>query len=120
MLLVALGGAMGSVLRHALGGAIARQGTVAFPWGTLLVNVLGSFAIGALLTLAESRITLSPEMRALLVTGVLGGFTTFSAFSWEALALTRAGHAPQALGYVAGSLVFGLAAGWAGHLLTRS
>ncbi len=118
-LLVALGGAVGSVLRYAIGGVVSRGGSAAFPWGTLVVNVLGSFAIGGLLTLTEARVSLSPELRLLLVTGVLGGFTTFSAFSWETLALARAGLGMQAAAYVAASIAVGLAAAWAGHLLAR-
>ena len=85
-LLVALGGASGSVLRWALSSWIARLHEPSrFPWGTLAVNLLGSFAIGALLTLAFERGALPTPFRLLLVTGVLGGFTTFSAFSLDAV-----------------------------------
>ena len=107
---VAIGGALGSALRWAATLAIARvTRDPAFPWGTLAVNLAGSLAIGALLGLASDRGSLAPSVRLLLVTGVLGGFTTFSAFSWEALSLLRSGQAAQALGYVAGSVLGGLA-----------
>lgn len=119
-LLVALGGATGSVLRWWWSGAVARAtGTLTFPWGTLAVNLAGSFAIGALLGLAEGRDGLAPGVRLLLVTGVLGGFTTFSAFSWETLALVRAGQVPAAIGYAAGSVAGGLLAALAGLVLVR-
>lgn len=119
-LLVALGGATGSVLRWWLSGAVARMaGAPTFPWGTLAVNLLGSFAIGALLGLTEGRDGLAPHFRLLLVTGVLGGFTTFSAFSWETLALVRGGTLPAAIAYATGSVAGGLLAALAGLVLTR-
>lgn len=120
-LLVALGGALGSVLRWLVGGWVhAATPTSTFPWGTFAVNAAGSFAIGAILALALERALVSPAMRLLLVTGVLGGFTTFSAFSYETLQLLRDGQWPAALGYSLGSVAVGLAAafgGWA--LVTR-
>lgn len=113
--LVALGGGAGSVLRWSVA-SLAQRLTLgaAMPWGTLVVNVIGSFAIGALLALAEERGALAPEMRLLLVTGVLGGFTTFSAYSAETLALLRSGHGALALLYGAGSVLLGVGAAWAG------
>jgi CrcB protein len=89
----------------------------AFPWGTLGVNLAGSCAIGFVLTLAFDRGLVAPGLRLFLVTGVLGGFTTFSAFSWETLVLVRDGHALAASGYVAGSVLGGLAAALAGSAL---
>ncbi len=119
-LLVAAGGALGSVLRWAVTIGVARaMRSPTFPWGTLCVNLAGSLVIGALLGLATDRGALSDSARLLLVTGVLGGFTTFSAFSWEALALLRAGHAGAAAGYVAGSVLGGLAAAAAGWWLAQ-
>ena len=116
-LLVALGGALGSVLRWLVSTAAQRMAPGAtLPWGTLIVNVLGSCAIGALLALAEARGSLSSEARFFLVTGVLGGFTTFSAFSAETLLLFRAGHGAAALVYVAASVVLGVGAAYAGWL----
>ena len=117
-LLVAFGGALGSVLRWAVTIGVARATRAPmFPWGTLVVNLAGSLVIGVLLGLATDRGALAAPARMFLVTGLLGGFTTFSAFSWEALALLRAGHASAAGGYVAGSVLGGLLAAAAGWLL---
>ena len=114
-LLVALGGALGSVLRWAVTIGVARATREpAFPWGTLVVNLAGSLVIGVLLGIATDRGALAAPARLLLVTGLLGGFTTFSAFSWEALALLRGGHTWAAGGYIAGSVLGGLAAAAAG------
>lgn len=116
--LVALGGALGSVLRWLITGWTQRlTPSNTFPYGTLLVNVLGSFAIGALMTMASERTSLSPELRLLLVTGVLGGFTTFSAYSYETLALLRGGQSSAAALYAFGSVALGIAAAFAGRAL---
>ncbi len=105
---VALGGALGSVARYGAGLA-ARQLAPGWPWGTLFVNVLGSFAIGLLFAWFIVRPT--PEwVRLGLITGVLGGFTTFSAFSVETLELLRTAGAGSAFAYVALTLAAGLAA----------
>jgi CrcB protein len=117
-LLVAFGGAIGSVLRWAvLSGASRLPRAGAFPWGTLAVNLAGSCAIGFVLTLAFERGLVAPATRLFLVTGVLGGFTTFSAFSWETLVLVRDGHALAAAGYMAGSVLGGFAAAVLGAAL---
>lgn len=113
--LVALGGALGSVLRWSMTGALARLSRdAAFPWGTLAVNLAGSCVIGLVLTLAFERGALPPAARLFVVTGILGGFTTFSAFSWEGLVLLRDGHLLAAAGYIGGSVLGGLAAAAAG------
>jgi CrcB protein len=90
---VALGGALGSVARYACSVAAARWLGTAFPFGTLFVNVAGSFTIGLLAALvaADGRPLLGADARALLLVGVLGGFTTFSSFSLETLELARGG-----------------------------
>ena len=107
--LVAAGGAIGAVLRY------LTVAMVAAPVGTLLVNVLGSFAIGVLCVALATRGHLSP----LLITGVLGGFTTFSAFSLDALRLWEGGQGVQAGVYVAGSVILSLMAVGAGAALAR-
>jgi CrcB protein len=118
MLLIGLGGALGSVARWLVSGwAQSLTPTSTFPWGTFAVNAIGSFAIGALMTLALERALVSPNTRLFMVTGVLGGFTTFSAFSWEALALLRDAQWPAALAYTFGSLATGLIAAFAGAAL---
>lgn len=123
LLLVAAGGAVGSVLRFLVSGAVQRgiapaAGVAAsFPAGTLAVNVTGSLLIGLVAGLAEARALLGPEARLLLVTGVLGGYTTFSAFSLETLLLARAGAAGMAMLTVASQVLLGIAAAWAGFAL---
>lgn len=116
---VALGGALGSVARYAVG-VSARALAPGWPWGTLVVNVLGSFAIGLLFAWFMERP--APEwVRLGLITGVLGGFTTFSAFSIETLELMRSSGSVAAAIYVAATLAIGLAACalglWAARLL---
>ena len=86
---VALGGAVGAMGRYGLVLAISRLGVSHFPWATLVVNVSGSFLIGLIWTLLEQRSLLDSPWRALLVVGLLGGFTTFSSFSLETLALMQ-------------------------------
>jgi CrcB protein len=117
-LLVALGGALGSVARWKVQGWVAGWTPASnIPWGTFAVNAVGSFAIGAVLTLALDRAVVSPNARLFLATGILGGFTTFSAFSWESFELMRDGHWPAAALYVGGSLATGLLAALAGASL---
>ncbi len=106
-LLVALGGALGSLLRYALGAWAQGALGPGFPWSTLLVNALGSFLIGAVVRLSLEG-ALSGEARLFLAVGVLGGFTTFSSLSYETLALLQEGEAVKALLYAGGSLSLGL------------
>jgi CrcB protein len=118
LLLVGAGGFVGSVLRWAL--ATLVQDTArgsAFPWGTLAVNALGCLAIGALAQLAETRSAISPEVRLLLATGLLGGFTTFSAFGNETLDLLRADARWLAAANVLANVLLGLAAVQLGRVL---
>ena len=115
ILLVAAGGAIGSVLRWLLSGAMQRLTRSPFPWGTFTVNAIGSFAIGAIAALALERALVSPAARLFLITGILGGFTTFSAFSYETLALLRDGQWGSAAGYALGSVALGVLAAGAGY-----
>lgn len=85
--LVALGGALGSVARYGAGALAAKLLGPAFPWGTLLVNLTGSFLISLVMHLALSGTAISLELRIFLTTGILGGFTTYSSFNYETLAL---------------------------------
>ena len=112
VLWVALGGALGSVARYAFSGVAVRWLGAEFPYGTLFVNVTGSFTIGLLAALvaADGRPLLGADARAFLLVGVLGGFTTFSSFSLETLNLVRSGAVGPALLNVAGSVVLCLAA----------
>lgn len=115
ILLVALGGALGSMARYGLGVAVARTFGVTFPWGTLAANVLGGLAMGVL----TARIDPSHEQaRLLLGVGLLGGFTTFSTFSLETVRLME--DAPgQALLYAGASLALSVGACWLGLVLGR-
>ena len=118
MLVVALGGAVGSVARLKLSGWVLHR-TVdwRFPLGTLLVNVVGCLVIGLLAGYAAKEDLLSPDARLFLFTGLLGGFTTFSAFGLETFSLMRRGELLVAGGYVAGSVLAGLLALWIGFSL---
>jgi CrcB protein len=116
VLLIGLGGFAGSVLRYWLSGLAQGLAPASiFPIGTLCVNVLGCFAIGALSELAEARGLLGPEARALLIVGLLGGFTTFSAFANETLNALRDGAGALAAGNVLLSVAACLAAAWGGR-----
>ncbi len=116
LLLVALGGAAGSMLRYTVASQVQVLARfTGFPYGTLAVNVLGCLAIGLLAQLGEVRGVFSPEARLLVFTGILGGFTTFSAFGNEAFDLLRGGSAPAGLAYVAAHLALGLGAVAAGR-----
>src|SRR6266566_3544286 len=113
LVLIALGGAVGSLLRYLIGGAIQRSSASGFPIGTMFVNVAGCFLIGIfvrfLLNMQESA-----ELRALLVIGFCGGFTTFSTFSFETVGLIEGGEYARAATYVLGSAVLCTVATFAG------
>ena len=121
LLLIGLGGLVGTVLRYLLGGWVQQSaGGSIFPWGTLAVNLIGCFGIGLLAELGEARGFLRPEMRGFLMVGVLGGFTTFSAFANETVnALRDAAMAIATLNVVA-SVGLGLAAVWAGRVVAHA
>jgi CrcB protein len=109
ILLIALGAAVGANLRYSLSLWAAQQWGAAFPYGTLLINVLGSCAIGLVLTLATTRTAISAPWRLLIVTGLLGGFTTFSTFSYETYELLVSGSLLLASLNVLGSVAISLA-----------
>ncbi|MCL6708403.1 fluoride efflux transporter CrcB [Pseudomonas sp. R2.Fl] len=110
VLLVAAGGAVGSVCRYLVGLVTLRAFGPAFPWGTIAVNIAGSLAIGLLVELVARRFNASTELRLLLVTGFLGGFTTFSAFSLDFIALYERGAVLAAMLYLAASVVLSIGA----------
>ena len=118
-LLVGLGGALGSMARHGLNHLVHQRAlTSTFPFGIFLVNVMGSIAIGALAgLLAPGRLHASYELRTFLIVGFLGGFTTFSSFSLDTLALMRGGHTLQAAGNVLGQVGLSLIGVWLGFKL---
>jgi fluoride exporter len=118
---VAVGGAMGSVARFWLASAMTVLTGPRFPWGTLLINVVGSFVIGLVagMTLTPGRVGMHPDIRIFLMTGVCGGFTTFSAFSLQTLELLQNGDVVPAFGYAIGSVVLCVIATYCGWLLGR-
>lgn len=121
-LLVFLGAGIGGSLRHGVNLACARAFGTGFPWGTLAVNVAGSFVMGVLAAWLAFRAGegWSQPMRLFLMTGILGGFTTFSAFSLDAVLLWERGEAGGALAYVAASVILSVAGLVAGLALVRS
>jgi CrcB protein len=119
--LVFLGGGIGSALRHGVNLFSAQVFGVTFPWGTLIVNILGSFLIGALAAWFALRDTGGAQhMRLFLATGVLGGFTTFSAFSLDFASLFERGDVGQGAAFVVASVVLSLVAIFLGLIFVRS
>ena len=116
--LVAIGGALGSVGRFWMSGLIANKFGQAFPWGTLVINVSGSFVIGFFATLTDTggRYLVSPDFRTFFMIGVCGGFTTFSSFSLQTLTLAQDGEWLYAGANSVSSLVLCLVAVWLGHV----
>ena len=119
-LIVFVGGGIGAALRHAVNRAALHWLGSGFPAGTMIVNIAGSLVIGLLIGLFAAYPSISQPARLLLVTGMLGGFTTFSTFSLDALTLWERGHVGLWLAYVGGSVVLSLLATAAGFLLVRS
>jgi len=118
LLLIGTGGFIGSVLRYLVSGSVqAASHSIAFPYGTLAVNVIGCFLIGFLSELAEVRSLFSADTRALLIVGILGGFTTFSTFGNETMSLLRDGEQGLALMNVSAQILLGLGAVWLGYTL---
>ena len=119
LLYVALGSAIGGVSRYLLGGLVQRLLDTTFPAGTLLVNVTGSFLLGAIIRYALETPSLSPEVRAFLTIGVCGGYTTFSTFSYETMALLEDGEWARAGVYITASVILSLIATFLGLALAR-
>jgi len=121
IILVLLGGAVGTGFRYGLSSLVySRIESPTFPYANLIINVSGSFAIGVLAELFNERILVSPAIRAALLTGLLGGYTTFSSFSYETFSLIRDGEWFQAALNAAGSVLLGLIAVWLGVRLAQS
>jgi CrcB protein len=110
ILAVAAGGALGSVARFMVGVGSTRLFGLTFPWGTLIINIVGSFLIGAFVELFALKWDLPQEARVFLTVGICGGFTTFSAFSLDAYVLIERGEWWLATGYVVGSVVLSIGA----------
>lgn len=120
ILLVAAGGALGSVARYLTGLATLRWFGPGYPWGTLAVNIVGGLVIGIFAELIARRFDGSQELRLFIITGILGGFTTFSAFSLEVTTMAERGDVLTAVGYVLVSVLISVAAVFAGLALVRS
>jgi fluoride exporter len=108
-LIVALGGALGAMMRYGTVVAVGRVTGFGFPWGTVTVNLVGSLVLGLLIGALAHGLHLSQEARALVVVGFLGAFTTFSTFSLDTVTLMERGAWTPALGYVFGSVIAGIA-----------
>jgi CrcB protein len=117
---VAVGGAFGSIARHLLAARIMAWLGAGFPWGIFIVNVLGGLIMGALVEMMALRWSLSPEWRAFLTVGVLGGFTTFSSFSLDTVLLMQKGDFGLAAVYVVGSVALSVGALFVAMMLVRA
>jgi CrcB protein len=119
LLFVLAGGALGSGARYLVATWMADRFGAVFPWGTLTVNVAGSFLIGVIATMADEVGSIGPNGRIFLVVGVLGGFTTFSSFSLETLRLADQSELTRAAGNIAANLILTLVAGFLGIVVAR-
>ncbi len=119
ILWIALGGAVGTVARFELDGWVRERLGTAFPFGVLAVNLLGSFAMGLLMRVGGEPGLMSPTLRITLATGLVGGFTTYSAFNHDLLRYLQAGVWSVALVYVGATLLGCLAAGWLGWVCAK-
>lgn len=118
ILLVGAGGFIGSILRYLLGGMI-QQYAKSFPLGTLAVNVIGCFVIGLLAQIGESRGLFSDELKAFIFIGILGGFTTFSAFGNDTFNLMRNDQMMNAIINIGANVILGLLAVWLGRIIAN-
>jgi CrcB protein len=119
VIVVFVGGGIGAAARYLMQGFVYKYANPSFPTGTLIVNILGSFVIGLLMTSLEDRFLVTPELRLFLTVGILGGFTTFSSFSFETITLMAGGNTIAALANVGLSVVLCLGATAAGVVLGR-
>jgi CrcB protein len=119
-ILIALAGLVGTLVRYWLSGFVAQQYGERFPWGTLAVNLIGSFLAGAMYHLAEERFLISPTLRTIIFIGLLGGFTTFSSYGLQTFTLLRDGEIGLATLNIAVSNVLGLLLVWAGYVAFRA
>ncbi|WP_339631972.1 fluoride efflux transporter CrcB [uncultured Sneathiella sp.] len=117
---VAIGGALGACARYGVAQIMLRQLGPGYPYGTLFVNIVGSLLMGVLIELIALRWSPSPELRVLLVTGFLGGFTTFSAFSLDVALMVEKGETLPAAGYILMSVALSIAGLFAGLHLMRA
>jgi len=119
LLAVALGGALGSLLRYFVAGAVQSATWPGFPWGIFVVNITGGFAMGLIVELSALKLNLTPEVRAFLTVGILGGYRTFSTFSLDSALLIERGDYSGAALYIAGSALLSILALFAGLWFIR-
>ncbi len=117
---VAVGGALGAVSRYLVAGYVQKAVGIAFPVGTMTVNVLGSFIIGFFIQYVLEYLAMPPQVRALVVVGFLGAFTTFSSFSYETVSMLLEGETLKALIYILGTNILCFIATFLGILLARA
>jgi CrcB protein len=120
LLAVGIGGGLGALLRYFVAGAFQSAAWPGYPWGIFIVNITGGFVMGLIVELSALKINLSPEMRAFLTTGVLGGYTTFSTFSLDSVLLIERGNYGSAAVYIAGSTLLSILALFAGLWIVRA
>ena len=119
LLAVALGGALGSLLRYFVAGAVQSATWPGFPWGIFVVNITGGFAMGLIVELSALKLNLTPEVRAFLTVGILGGYTTFSTFSLDSALLIERGDYSGAALYIVGSALLSILALFIGLWFVR-
>src|SRR5215469_1829698 len=117
LLAVAIGGAIGSLFRYFVAGWVQSATWPGFPWGIFVVNISGGFIMGLIVELGALKLNFTPELRAFLTVGILGGYTTFSTFSLDSALLIERGAYASAAAYVAGSAVLSIAALFVGMWL---
>jgi CrcB protein len=120
LLAVAVGGAVGALARYFVAGWVQSAAWPGFPWGIFVVNVSGGFIMGLIVELGALKLNFTPELRAFLTVGILGGYTTFSTFSLDSVLLIERGAYASAAAYVAGSAVLSIVALFAGMWLVRA
>jgi len=120
IMLIGLAGLVGTLLRYWLSGVVARQYGETFPWGTMVVNLVGCFLAGVLFYITEERFLLSPTLRVVLLIGFLGGFTTFSSYGLQTFTLLRDGELGLATLNVVASNVLGMFMVWTGYVLCKA
>ena len=119
LLFVGIGGGLGSIIRYVISVFVGRHVPIVFPLGTLLVNISGCFLIGVFYSIFARQADFNPEWRLFLITGICGGYTTFSTFSYDGLILLKQGSNISFMLYVLGSVVVGLLATFAGVALFK-
>ncbi len=119
LLVIGLGGFLGAIMRYGLSGQVNRFSTGGFPYGTLVVNVIGCLLLGVIMVLVKDRSFIPPNMQLFITVGLLGAFTTFSTFGNETLILAQDGEIWSAVLNICGSLILGLGAVWLGRVLMR-